>query len=115
MYYYNTNNYVNSMPVSSHSDLTDMARILARLTLLLDGADSCTPNIINSVGGADAEAQLALGGLRGDLPLVCQKISTLLKVAINTVYIWMMNQSMPIFSLDLHGFKCLPSTVQLLL
>jgi hypothetical protein len=39
----------------------------------------------------------------------------LLKVAINMVYIWMTNQSMPVLSPDLHGFKCLPPTVQLLL
>jgi hypothetical protein len=56
MYYYDTNNYVNSMPVSSPGNLTDMARILARLTLLLVGADACTPHIINLVWGADTEA-----------------------------------------------------------
>ncbi len=71
MYYYNTNKYVNSMPVSSPGNLTDMACILARLTLLLVGADACTPHIINSVLGADADARLALGGPRGDLSLVC--------------------------------------------
>jgi hypothetical protein len=108
MYCYNTNYYVNDMPVSSPGNLTDMARILARLTLLV-GADACTPNIINSVWGADAEAQLVLGGPRGDLSLVCQKILTLLKVAINTVDIWMTNQSMRILSLDLYGFKCIPA------
>ncbi len=36
-------------------------------------------------------------------------------MAINTVYIWMTNQCMPILSPDSHGFKCLPLTVQLLL
>jgi hypothetical protein len=56
MYYYDTNYYINGMPVSSPGDLTDMARILARLTLLFVGADACTPHIINSVWGADAEA-----------------------------------------------------------
>jgi hypothetical protein len=103
------------MPVSSPGNLTNMARILARLTLLLVGAVACTPHIISSVWGADTDAQLALGGPRGDLSLVCQKILTLLKVAINTVYIWMMNPSMPIPSPDLHGFICLPPMVQLLL
>ncbi len=115
MYYYDTDNYVNSMPVSSPCNLFDMARIFARLTLLLVGADACTPHIINSVWEADTEAQLALGGPRGDLSLVCRKILTLSKVAINTAYIWMTNQSMLILSLDLHGFKGLPPTVQLLL
>ncbi len=49
MYYYDTNYYVNNMPVSSPGDLTDMAFILVRLTLLLVGADACTPHIIDSV------------------------------------------------------------------
>ncbi len=71
MYYYDTNNYIISMPVSSPSNLTDMARILARLTLLLVRADACTPHIIDLVWGANAEAQLALGGPSGDLSLVC--------------------------------------------
>jgi hypothetical protein len=115
MYYNNTDKYINSMPVSSPGDLTNMDHILTRLTLLLVGANACTPHIINSVWGADAEARLALGGPRGDLSLVCQKILILLKVAINTVHIWMENPSMPILSPNLHGFKCLPPTVQLLL
>ncbi len=38
-----------------------------------------------------------------------------IKVAINMVHIWMTNPSMPILSPDLHGYKCLPPTVQLLL
>jgi hypothetical protein len=56
MYYYNTDKYINSMPVSSPGDLINMACILARLTLLLVGADACTPHIINSVRGADTDA-----------------------------------------------------------
>ncbi len=56
VYYYDTDNYVNSMQVLSPSNLTDMARILARLTLLLVGADACIPHIIDSVWGANAEA-----------------------------------------------------------
>ncbi len=83
MYYYDTNKYINSMLVSSPGNLTDMARILARLTLLLVGADTCTPHIINSVWGADIDRRLALGEQRGDLSLVCQKILTLSKVIIN--------------------------------
>jgi hypothetical protein len=87
IYYFDTDNYVNSMPVSSPSNLTDMARILTRLTLLLIGVNACILHIIDSVWGADIEARLALGGPRGDLSLVCQKILTLSKVAINMVYI----------------------------
>jgi hypothetical protein len=53
MYYYNTDNYVNSVPVSFPGNLTNMLRILARLTLLLTGTDACTPHIINSMWGED--------------------------------------------------------------
>ena len=53
-----------------------MARTLARLTLLLTGADACTPNVTNAVWGTDNAARLALGGPQGDLSLICQKILT---------------------------------------
>jgi hypothetical protein len=75
MYYYNIDKYVNSMPVSSPNNLTDMARILARLTLLLVGADACTPHIINSVWGADADAQLAVEGQEETSLLFAKKYS----------------------------------------
>jgi hypothetical protein len=104
VYYYDTNKYVNSMPVSSPGNLTDMVPILARLTLLLVEAHASTPHIINSVWGADADTQFALGGPRVDLSLVCQKILTLSKKAISRVYIWMTNPSMLILSPGLHGF-----------
>jgi hypothetical protein len=71
-----------------------MARILARLTLLLTRADACTPHIINSVWGDNKNAPLALGGPQGDLSLIRKKILTLSKVAINMVHIWMTNPSM---------------------
>ncbi len=56
------------------------------LTLLLTGADACTPHIINSVWGDDENARLALGGPRGGLSLIRRKILTLSKVAINMVH-----------------------------
>jgi hypothetical protein len=62
MYYWDTNNYVNSAPVLLPDNLLDMACILARLTLLLTGADACTPHIINSVWGDNKNAHLSLGG-----------------------------------------------------
>ena len=44
------------------------------LTLLLVRANACTTHIINSVWGEDKDAQFALGGPRGDLSHICQKI-----------------------------------------
>jgi hypothetical protein len=51
MYYFNTDTYYKNEPISLPGDLKDMAPILARLTLLLVGAEACTPHIINSVWG----------------------------------------------------------------
>ncbi len=63
MSYYDTNCYdVNQVPFSYLGDQKDMARILARLTLLLVGADVCTTHIIKSMWGEDDDAWLALGG-----------------------------------------------------
>ncbi len=62
MYYWDTNNYANGAPVLLPDNCLDMACILARLTLLLTGADACTPHIINSVWGDNKSAPLALGG-----------------------------------------------------
>jgi hypothetical protein len=56
---------------------------------------------------------LLLEGQEETSLLFAKKILTLLKVAVNTVSIWMTNPSMPILSPDLYGFKCLPPTVQL--
>jgi hypothetical protein len=85
MYYWDTNNYINGALVLLPDNCLDMACILAKLTLLLTGADACTPHIINSVWGNNKNARLALGGTRGDLSLICRKILTLSKVAINMV------------------------------
>jgi hypothetical protein len=115
MYYYDTDNYVNGHPISLPGNLTDMARILARLTLLLIGTDAYTPHIIDSVWGEDANARLALEGPRGDLSLVRQRLLTLSKVAINTVYIWMTNLNTPVLAPHSNSFKRLPPTVQQLL
>jgi hypothetical protein len=70
LYYYDNDWQVNSKPVSLAGNLMDMASILARSTLLLIGANACTPHIINQVWGADEAARLALGGPRGDLSLI---------------------------------------------
>ncbi len=48
MYYYDTVNYVNSKLVLYPGNLTNMARILVQLTLLV-GTDACTLYTVNSV------------------------------------------------------------------
>jgi hypothetical protein len=115
MYYWYTNNYVNGAPVSLPDDSLDMARILARLTLLLTGADACTPHISNSVWGDNKNAPLALGGPQGDLSLIRRKILTLSKVAIIMVHIWMTNPSMNFLAPNSASFQRLPPMVQWLL
>jgi hypothetical protein len=115
MYYWDTDNYVNGAPVLLPDNRLDMACILARLTLLLTGADACPPHIINSVWGDDKNACLALGGPRGDLSLICRKILTHSKVAINMVHIWMTNPSMNFLAPNYASFQQLPPTVQWLL
>ena len=96
MYYFYTNTYYKNEPISLPGDLKDMATIFTHLTLLLVGADACTPHIINSVWGEDDDARLALGGPRGDLSLIRCRLLTLSKVAINTVHIWLTDPSTPI-------------------
>jgi hypothetical protein len=116
MYHFDTDWQVSSKPVLLPGNITNMARILARITLLLlVGADACTPHIINKVWGKDDAAQLALGGPQSNLSLVRQRILTHQKVAINTVHIWLSNPSMPVLPPDLAAFKCLPHTIQQLL
>ena len=92
-----------------------MARTLARLTLLLTGADACTPHIIDDVWGEDKAARLALGGPRGDLSLTRRKILTLSKVAINMIHIWMTDPTMNFLAPTSPSFLFLPPTVQQLL
>jgi hypothetical protein len=87
MYYFDTDTYYKDVPISLPGVRKDMAMIFARLTLLLVGADTCTPHIIYSVWGEDDDARLALGGPCGDLFLIRRHLLTLSKVAINTVHI----------------------------
>jgi len=116
MYYFDTDTYYKNEPISLPGDLKDMAMIFACLTLLLVGADACTPHIINSVWGEDDDARLALGGPRGDLSLIPCHLLTLSKVAINNVHIWLTNPSTPILAPTSDSYDRLPSTLwQLLL
>ena len=115
MYYFDTDYYYNCAPVSLPGDRKDMAKILAHLTLLLMGANTCSPHIINSVWGEDDDAQLALGGPRDDLSLIRCWLLTLSKVDINTVHIWLTNPGTPVLVPSSNSFKRLPPTLQQLL
>ena len=115
MYYFDTDTYYNDVPISLPGVRKDMATIFARLTLLLVGADACTPHIINSVWGEDNDARLALGGPHGDLSLIQRRLLTLSKVAINTVHIWLTNPDTPILAPTSDSLDRLPSTLRRLL
>jgi hypothetical protein len=115
MYYYDMDWQVCIKPVLPQGNITDMAKILARITPLLFGADACTPCIINKVWGADSATQLVLERPRGSLSLVRCRILTYQKVAINTFYIWLTNQLAPVLPPNLVVFKCRPRTIQQLL
>ena len=115
MYYFDTDTYYKNEPISLPGDLKDMATIFARLTLLLVGADACTPHIINSVWGEDDDARLALGGPRGDLSLIRRRLLMLSKVAINTVHIWLTDPTTPILAPTSDSYDRLPSTLRQIL
>jgi hypothetical protein len=120
LHYYSVNYFTGSSsnnpePISLPGDRSDMARILARFTLLLVGTNACTPHIIQSVWGSDDETRMALGGPRGDLSLIRRRLLTLSKIAINTIYIWMTDPDTPIFAADSPTFRLLPPTFKQLL
>ena len=115
MYYFDTDTYYKNEPISLPGDLKDMATIFARLTLLLVGADACTPHIIKSVWGEDDDARLTLGGPRSDLSLIRRRLLTLSKVAINTVHIWLTDSTTPILAPTSDSYDRLPSTLRQLL
>jgi len=115
MYYFDTDTLYKNEPISLPEDLKDIVRIFVRLTLLLIGADACTPHIINSVWGEDDDARLALGGPPGDLSLIRRCLLTLSKVAINTVHIWLTDTITPILAPTSDSYDRLPSTCRQLL
>ena len=54
MYYWDTDTYtMECKPMSFRDDRWDTACTLAQLTLLLTGANACTPHIVNAVWGKD--------------------------------------------------------------
>ena len=93
----------------------DMTKKLVRLTLLLVGANDCTPCIINWVWGKDDEAQLALGGPCRDLSLILHLLLTLSKVAINTIHASISKLITHVLVPMSDSFQCLPPTLQQLL
>ena len=107
--------YIAGVPMTFWDTRWDKARILMSLTLLLTGANACTPHIVASVWGEDEAARLALGGPRGDLPLIRCKLLTLSKVAMNMVHIWITDPTMNILVPTSPNFQRLPPTVQQLL
>ena len=102
-------------PILLPGDQADMTRILARLTILLIGADACTPHIINSVWGENEDARLALGGPCGNLSLICRRLLSLSKIAINTIYIWTTDPKLPVLKPNSRSFQYLPPTLQTIL
>jgi hypothetical protein len=75
-----------------HNQIADdqqaLACALARCTLLLTGSDALTPSIIQLVWGANDTIWKTLGGPRGDLALIRQRLVLLSKIAINTYHLW---------------------------
>ena len=115
MYYFDADTYYKNAHVSLPGDRKDIATTFACLTLLLEGADACTPHIINSVWGENDDVRLALGGPREDLSLIQRCLLILSKVAINTVRIWFTDPDTPILATTSDSFDRLPSTLRQLL
>ncbi len=65
-----------------------LACALACSTLLLLDSDALTLSIIQRVWGANDTIRTTLGGPRGDLALICQRLILLSKIAINTYHLW---------------------------
>ena len=82
------------------------------ITMLLIDTNACTPHIVHNIWVSNNAARLALCGPHGDLSVIHRWILTHQKVAVNTVYIWLTNSSMPILPPDLEAFKKLPTMIQ---
>ena len=82
---------MNLHPVIAHDikgDHQSLARALAWCTLLLLGADTLTPAIIQWVQGANKIVPCNLGKPRGDLALIRHHLISLSAVAINAFHLW---------------------------
>jgi hypothetical protein len=71
------------------TDKRALARILARFSPLMLGADTLTPAIVKRVRGQDDVVHQQLGGLRGDLAIICRRLISLACVANNTFHLWL--------------------------
>ncbi len=82
----------NLTAVYSLNEPTDkcaLARILACFSLLMLGADSLTPTIVEHVWGQDDIVRRNLGGPRGDLAIIRRRLISLACVANNTFHLWL--------------------------
>ena len=82
---------MNLHPVIAHDikgDHQSLARALAWCTLLLLGADTLTPAIIQWVQGANKIVPCNLGKPRGDLALIRHRLISLSAVVINAFHLW---------------------------
>ena len=82
-------NLTNVFPLNEPSDRKALARILARFTILLLGADALTPDIISQVWGQNNIVRTNLGGPRGDLALIRRQLTSLAIVANNIFHLWL--------------------------
>jgi hypothetical protein len=70
-------------------DRCALARMLARFSLLLLGAEALTPKIIANVWGQNDMICRNLGGPRSNLALTCHQLISLACVANNTFHLWL--------------------------
>ena len=76
-------------PLNKSFDRKALARILARFSILLLGADALTPTIVNQVWGQNEVACKNLGGPRGNLVLICHQLISLACIDNNTYHLWL--------------------------
>ncbi len=76
-------------PLDEPTDKRTLARILAWFSLLMLGADTLTPSIIERVWGQDDVVRQQLGGLRGNLAIFCLCHVLLACMANNAFHLWL--------------------------
>jgi hypothetical protein len=76
-------------PLNKSSNQKALARILARFSILLLGADALTPTIVNQVWGQNKMVHKKLGGPCGNLALICRQLISLACIANNTYHLWL--------------------------
>jgi hypothetical protein len=71
------------------TDKRALARILARFSLLMLGADALTPAIVEHVWGQDNVVRQQLGGPRGDLAIIRRRLILPACVSNNACHLWL--------------------------